>query len=80
MLQVHLVDRALMPGDVVKCLVPGQDTQCGFVMNMDVRCHLHVLRTNKYIYNIDSKDMQPLQVGHIYFTKIFFFRTESIYF
>ncbi|CAL1526363.1 unnamed protein product [Lymnaea stagnalis] len=58
---VHLIDRSLMPGDVVRCLVPGQDTQCGFVMDMDVKCHLHVLRTNKYIYDVDSKDLVPLQ-------------------
>ncbi|KAH9494433.1 hypothetical protein Btru_022138 [Bulinus truncatus] len=59
--KVHLVDRSLMPGDIVRHLIQGQETQCGFVTDVDIRCHVHVLRTNKYIYNINSKDLQPLQ-------------------
>ncbi|XP_005110437.1 (E3-independent) E2 ubiquitin-conjugating enzyme UBE2O [Aplysia californica] len=58
--KVKLVDRSLMPGDVVRRLIPGQDTQCGFVMNMEVRAHLHILRSNKYLYNVDSKDLEPI--------------------
>ena len=63
--QVKLADRSLMPGDVVRRHIPGEDTQCGFVMDMDVRAHLHILRTNKYIYNVDSRDLEPIQVNFI---------------
>ncbi|KAK7004416.1 E2/E3 hybrid ubiquitin-protein ligase UBE2O [Biomphalaria glabrata] len=59
--KVHLVDRSLMPGDIVRHLIQGQETQCGFVTDVDIRCNVHVLRTNKYIYNINSKDLQPIQ-------------------
>ncbi|CAG5128168.1 unnamed protein product, partial [Candidula unifasciata] len=59
--KVQLLDRSLMPGDVVKRLIPGQESQCGFVMDMDVHCHLRILRTSKYIYSVNSKDLEPLQ-------------------
>uniref|UniRef100_A0A0B7AQH6 UBC core domain-containing protein n=1 Tax=Arion vulgaris TaxID=1028688 RepID=A0A0B7AQH6_9EUPU len=59
--KVQLLDRSLMPGDVVRRLIPGQESQCGFVMDMDVRCHLRILCSNKYIYNVNSKDLTPLQ-------------------
>ena len=66
-LQVKLVDRSLMPGDVVRRHVPGKDTQCGFIMDMDVLAHLRILRTNKHIYNVDSRDLRPIQVLLFYF-------------
>ncbi|BFZ03274.1 hypothetical protein BsWGS_06312 [Bradybaena similaris] len=59
--KVQLLDRSLMPGDVVKRLIPGQESQCGFIMDMDVHCHLRILKTNKYIYSVNSKDLKPLQ-------------------
>ena len=64
-IQVHLCDRSLMPGDVVRRHVPGQDTQCGFIMDMEVLSHLHILRTNKYIYNVNSRELKPIQVSAV---------------
>ena len=61
-----------MPGDVVRRHIPGEDTQCGFVMDMDVRAHLHILRTNKYIYNVDSKDLEPIQVNVFLHSSLFY--------
>ena len=63
--QLQLVDRSLMPGDVVRRLIPGQESQCGFVMNLDVHSHLRILQSNKYIYNVNSKDLQPIEVRHV---------------
>ncbi|RUS88951.1 hypothetical protein EGW08_003287 [Elysia chlorotica] len=59
--KLQLVDRSLMPGDVVRRLIPGQESQCGFVMDVDVHSHLRVLGSNKYIYNVNSKDLQPIE-------------------
>ncbi|GFR82971.1 ubiquitin-conjugating enzyme E2 O [Elysia marginata] len=50
-----------MPGDVVRRLIPGQKSQSGYVIDMDVYSHLRVLRTNKYIYNVNSKDLQNIE-------------------
>ncbi|KAK3607162.1 hypothetical protein CHS0354_004422 [Potamilus streckersoni] len=55
-----LTDRSLMPGDVVRRLVEGQDSQRGFVKDMQIKCHLKVLGANKWLYNIDSKDLKGL--------------------
>ncbi|KAL3877586.1 hypothetical protein ACJMK2_035282 [Sinanodonta woodiana] len=55
-----LADRSLMPGDVVRRLVEGQDSQRGYVKDMQVKCHLKVLGTDKWLYNIDSKDLKAL--------------------
>ncbi|XP_041363558.1 (E3-independent) E2 ubiquitin-conjugating enzyme UBE2O-like [Gigantopelta aegis] len=55
--KVMLADRSLMPGDVVRHLDDNEDSQAGFVEDMSVTCHLHVLGTDKYIYNVNSKDL-----------------------
>ncbi|XP_076459495.1 (E3-independent) E2 ubiquitin-conjugating enzyme UBE2O-like [Babylonia areolata] len=57
--KVLLVDRALMVADVVRKFVPGQETQCGIVQDLQVACHLHITGTDKYIYNVDSKLVSP---------------------
>lgn len=59
--KLQLVDRSLMPGDVVRRLIPGQKSQSGYIMDMDVYSHLRILRTNKYIYNVNSKDLQSIE-------------------
>ncbi|XP_048248264.1 (E3-independent) E2 ubiquitin-conjugating enzyme-like [Haliotis rufescens] len=58
--KVILVDRSLMPGDVVRRLILNEDSQRGYVKDMNVTCHLHILGTDKYIYNIDSKSLDPI--------------------
>ncbi|XP_052766906.1 (E3-independent) E2 ubiquitin-conjugating enzyme UBE2O-like [Mya arenaria] len=59
--KVVLVDRSLMPGDVVRRLVSGQESQRGFVQECITKCHVKILNTEQYIYNIDAKDVKALQ-------------------
>lgn len=66
--QVILVDRSLMPGDVVRRLILNEDSQRGYVKDMNVTCHLHILGTDKYIYNIDSKSLDPITVSKLFLT------------
>ncbi|KAK3089532.1 hypothetical protein FSP39_004336 [Pinctada imbricata] len=52
-----LADRSLMPGDVVRRIIEGKSSPRGFVQDMKVLCHVNIKGTNKYIYNVDSKDI-----------------------
>ena len=57
-----------MVADVVRRLVPGQETQCGSVQDLQVTCHLHITGTDKFMYNVDSKHLSPcvqLQVSKV---------------
>jgi hypothetical protein len=51
-----------MPGDVVRH-ISGKNNQRGYVQDLDVKCHLHIKGSNKYIYNVDAKDLLPLRVN-----------------
>jgi hypothetical protein len=53
--QVLLTNRALLISDVVRRFIPGQETQCGNVQDLQITCHLQVKGTDKYIYNVDAK-------------------------
>lgn len=57
-----LTDRSLMPGDVVRRLISGKESQRGFVQECHTKCHVRVLGTEYYIYNVDARDLKPLQV------------------
>ncbi|GAB1603350.1 (E3-independent) E2 ubiquitin-conjugating enzyme UBE2O-like [Argonauta hians] len=56
-----LADRSLMPGDCVRRLIQGEDSQRGYVQDMTVKCCLQVLGTKKFIDNIDSRDLLPIR-------------------
>jgi len=51
-----------MPGDVVRRLISGKESQRGFVQECHTKCHVKVLGTEYYIYNIDAKDLKSFQV------------------
>ncbi|KAL5018693.1 hypothetical protein ScPMuIL_004415 [Solemya velum] len=59
--EVVLADRSLMPGDVVRRSRQGEDNQRGFVQDMEVTCHLRILGSNTYIYNVNSKDVLSME-------------------
>ena len=61
-LQVALVDRSLMPGDVVRRLIEGQDSQRGYVRHTDVMCHCLLIGKRKVVCNVNSKNLIPLKV------------------
>ncbi|XP_064618158.1 LOW QUALITY PROTEIN: (E3-independent) E2 ubiquitin-conjugating enzyme UBE2O-like [Liolophura sinensis] len=57
-----LADRSLMPGDVVRRLIEGKDSQRGYVVDLQGQSHLRVLGVDKYIYDVSTKDVMPLQM------------------
>ena len=61
--QVTLSDRMLVPGDVVRRLVEGRDSQRGYVTYTYVRCHLQVLNRPTVICDVDTRNLLPLEVG-----------------
>lgn len=60
--QVGLADRSLMPGDVVRRLIRGKDTQRGYCRQVHVTSSVQVVGTNLVILNVDSNDLTPLEV------------------
>lgn len=58
---VKLHDRFLTPGEVVRRVVSGQDSQLGYCRSTKISATLHVLGTNYVIDNVDSADLQPLE-------------------
>jgi len=60
--QVTLVDRSLMPGNVVRHLVEGCDSQRGYITDTYVRCHLRVLNQPVIICDVDTRDLLPFEV------------------
>ncbi|XP_075230933.1 (E3-independent) E2 ubiquitin-conjugating enzyme UBE2O isoform X3 [Lycorma delicatula] len=59
--KVGLADRSLMPGDVVRRMVKGKDTQRGYCRKIKVTACVQVLGTKHVIMNIKSEDLIPLE-------------------
>ncbi|EDV91461.1 (E3-independent) E2 ubiquitin-conjugating enzyme [Drosophila grimshawi] len=60
---IGLVDRTLMPGDVVRRRLPGQkhmSGQAGYVRDVNVRADVKVLGTKHVIRNVPSERMKPI--------------------
>ncbi|XP_055716034.1 (E3-independent) E2 ubiquitin-conjugating enzyme [Phlebotomus papatasi] len=58
--QVGLADRTLMPGDVVRRLVPGKDTQHGYCQEISVRADVKVVGTRFVLKNVNAERLRPL--------------------
>ncbi|XP_077526737.1 (E3-independent) E2 ubiquitin-conjugating enzyme UBE2O isoform X2 [Haemaphysalis longicornis] len=59
--KVRLHDRSLMPGDVVRKVVKGKDTQLGYCRNTEINAAIQVLGTNCVINNVNSVDLKALE-------------------
>ncbi|XP_037093739.1 (E3-independent) E2 ubiquitin-conjugating enzyme-like [Pollicipes pollicipes] len=59
--KVGLSDRCLMPGDIVRRLVPGQDTQRGYCRAITMKATVQVVGTRQVIYNVASDELTPLE-------------------
>jgi len=59
--KVHLADRSLMPGDVVRRLVQGKNTQRGYCRDVKVYSSVQVIGTNQVIFGVKSEDLTPLE-------------------
>uniref|UniRef100_A0A2M4CSB7 Putative ubiquitin-conjugating enzyme n=1 Tax=Anopheles darlingi TaxID=43151 RepID=A0A2M4CSB7_ANODA len=58
--KVGLVDRTLMPGDVVRRMVPGLDTQRGYCHEITVRADVRIIGTKYVVRNVASDRLRPL--------------------
>ncbi|XP_029344339.1 (E3-independent) E2 ubiquitin-conjugating enzyme UBE2O [Acyrthosiphon pisum] len=54
--KVVLMDRSLMPGDVVRRVSEGKPSQFGYCENIDIYATVKILNTNKIIENINSRN------------------------
>ncbi|KAK7079276.1 E2/E3 hybrid ubiquitin-protein ligase ube2o [Halocaridina rubra] len=59
--KVGLADRSLMPGDVVRRLIRGKDTQRGYCRQVHVTSSVQVVGTKHVILNVDSNQLTPLE-------------------
>lgn len=60
-LQVGLSDRSLMPGDVVRRMIAGKDTQRGYCREIIMTAALQIVGTKHVIPNVASERLQPLE-------------------
>ncbi|XP_063534146.1 (E3-independent) E2 ubiquitin-conjugating enzyme UBE2O [Cydia strobilella] len=58
---VGLADRSLMPGDVVRRLIAGKDTQRGYCRDIVMTAALQVVGTKHVIPSVASERLQPLE-------------------
>lgn len=58
---VGLADRSLMPGDVVRRLIAGKDTQRGYCRDIIMTAALQVVGTKHIIPAVASERLQPLE-------------------
>jgi len=59
--KVKLSDRSLMPGDVVRRLIAGKDTQRGYCRSVKVAAAVQIMGTKKVVTNVLASDLQPVQ-------------------
>ncbi|XP_055938770.1 (E3-independent) E2 ubiquitin-conjugating enzyme UBE2O-like isoform X2 [Argiope bruennichi] len=59
--KVKLCDRSLMPGDVVRKIVKGKDTQLGYCRYTVVKADVQVVGTKQVLVGIDSRELHPLE-------------------
>ncbi|CAB0012759.1 unnamed protein product [Nesidiocoris tenuis] len=60
--KVGLADRSLMPGDVVRRMIKGKDTQRGYCRHMEVTASIQIVGTRHIINGVNSKDLEPIEV------------------
>ncbi|KAL4719760.1 hypothetical protein ACJJTC_005228 [Scirpophaga incertulas] len=58
---VGLADRSLMPGDVVRRLIAGKDTQRGYCRDILMTAALQIVGTKHVIPHVASERLQPLE-------------------
>ncbi|KAG0424964.1 hypothetical protein HPB47_027840, partial [Ixodes persulcatus] len=59
--KVKLQDRSLMPGDIVRKVVKGRDTQLGYCRNTEVSATVQVFGSDLVIPDVSSADLVPLE-------------------
>lgn len=51
-----------MPGDVVRRMIKGKDTQRGYCRDIELTACVQVIGTKQVLTDIKSEDLIPLQV------------------
>jgi len=51
-----------MPGDVVRRLIKGKDTQRGYCRNIHVKADVQVVGSKHIVLGVDSTRLQPVEV------------------
>uniref|UniRef100_A0A1B6CR24 UBC core domain-containing protein n=2 Tax=Clastoptera arizonana TaxID=38151 RepID=A0A1B6CR24_9HEMI len=59
--KVGLADRSLMPGDVVRRMIKGKDTQRGYCRDIKVTASVQVLNSKYVIPNVKCESLVPLE-------------------
>lgn len=57
-MQIGLADRTLMPGDVVRRLVRGKETQRGYCRDINMRADVRVMGTKLVIKNVNAERLK----------------------
>lgn len=57
-----------MPGDVVRRMIKGKDTQRGYCRDIELTACVQVIGTKQVLTNIRSEDLVPLEVCNYMFT------------
>lgn len=52
-----------MPGDVVRRMIKGKDTQRGYCRDIELTACVQVIGTKQVLTDIKSEDLTPLQVN-----------------
>lgn len=58
--KVHLVNRAIVPGDVVRRLENGKETQRGYCKDSKQYATVQIVGTDKIVERVSSDRLQPL--------------------
>lgn len=64
-LQVELVDRSLLPGDVVRWVNRSKGNQKGQIVDVTVYADVRIVGTNHVLKNINAAELLPLRVSII---------------
>ncbi|KAL5284964.1 UBE2O family protein [Megaselia abdita] len=59
---VGLADRTLMPGDVVRRLVAGKDTQRGYCREINMKADVKVLGTKFVVQGVNAERLKPVNM------------------
>lgn len=61
-----------MPGDVVRRMIKGKDTQRGYCRDIELTACVQVIGTKQVLTNIRSEDLVPLEVCNCAFIYAYF--------
>jgi len=61
-----LSDRSLMPGDVVRRLIAGKDTQRGYARSVRVRAVVQTIGSKDVYPNVAASSLSPVQVSKLW--------------